>query len=112
MKVYTQKETDNELILNEKGELIGINIRGYVIHTEDNKEYEFMHNHITVAIDKGIEVYEGLTYFRKLEMCDSKIICSTLPAFIFTTSDKDKFDSLDQIIKDILSFNRNKSINQ
>lgn len=112
MRVFAQKETDSELILDEKGEFVTLNGRYYAVHVENDKEYEFMHHHITVAIDKDIEVYEGSPAFRKLEMCDDKVICSAFPAFIFATNDKDKFDILDQIIKDILFFSRNKSINQ
>lgn len=110
MKIFRTEEKYDELRLNKDAEFIKVDGRSYVVHVEDVNEYEKLQRHIQVAIEKDIEVYETSSIFRKLEICDSKIVCASFPVFMFSTSDKDKFDSLDLIIKNIMMNNNKNSL--
>lgn len=102
MKIFKTEEKYDELRLDKNAEFVKLDGRSYVVHVEDGNEYEKLQHYIQVAIEKDIEVYETSSIFRKLEICDSKIVCSSFPVFIFSTNDKDKFDSLDLVIKNIM----------
>jgi len=102
MKIFRTEEKYDELRLDKDAEFVKIDGRSYIVHVEDSNEYEKLQCHIQVAIEKDIEVYETSSVFRKLEICDSKIVCSSFPVFMFSTNDKDKFDSLDLVIKNIM----------
>lgn len=106
MKIFKIEEKRDELGLSEDTEFVRLDERGYVIHIEDDSEYEKLQHYIQIAIEKGIEVYEANSIFRKLEICDSQIVYSSLPVFMFSTNDKDKFDSLDFMIKNIMIANK------
>lgn len=110
MKIFKTEEKYNELRLDKDAEFVKVDGRSYVIHVEDDNEYERLQHHIQVAIEKDIEVYETSSIFRKLEICDSKIVCSSFPVFVFSTNDKDKFDSLDLIIKNIMIANKKNNL--
>lgn len=102
MKIFKTEEKYNELRLDKDAEFVKLGGRSYVIHVEGGDEYERLQHHIRVAIEKDIEIHETSSTFRKLEICDSKIVCSSFPVFMFSTNDKDKFDSLDLVIKNIM----------
>lgn len=106
MKIFKTEEKYNELRLDKDAEFVKLDGRSYVVHIEDNNEYEQLQHQIQVAIEKNIEVYETSSIFRKLEICDSKIVCSSWPVFIFSTNNEDKFDSLDLVIKNIMMANK------
>ncbi len=106
MKIFKTEEKYNELRLDKDAEFVKLEGRSYVVHIEDNNEYEQLQHQIQVAIEKNIEVYETSSIFRKLEICDSKIVCSSWPVFIFSTNNEDKFDSLDLVIKNIMMANK------
>lgn len=110
MKIFKTEEKYNELRLDKDAEFIKVDGRSYVIHVEGGDEYERLQHHIRVAIEKDIEIYETSSIFRKLEICDSKIVCSSFPVFIFSTNDEDKFDSLDLIIKNIMIANKKNNL--
>lgn len=113
MKIFRgRNEKYDELTLNKCGEFTIIDERSYLVHIENSNEYEKLQHYIRVALEKGIEVYETNSIFRKLEICNSKILCSTNPIMLFMTNDKDKFDSLDFVIKNImLANNKTETIN-
>lgn len=110
MKIFKTEEKYNELRLDKDAEFIKVDGRSYVIHVEGGDEYERLQHHIKVAIEKDIEVYVTSSIFRKLEMCDSKIVSSSFPVFAFSTNDKDKFDSLDLVIKNIMIANNKNNL--
>lgn len=106
MKIFKgKKEKCDELMLNKDGEFIILDERSYLVHIENSNEYERLQHYIRVALEKEIEVYETTSSFRKLEICDSKILCSSNPIILFLTTDEDKFDSLDFVIKNIMIAN-------
>ncbi len=106
MKIFRGiKEKYDELILGEDGEFTIIYERSYAVHVESCDEYESLQHFIKVAIEKDIEVYDTSCSFRKLEICDSKVIGSSFPVYLFLTNDKDKYDSLDLVIKNIMMAN-------
>lgn len=102
MKIFRTEEKYDELKLDDDEEFVKLDGRSYIVHVEDGDEYEKLQYDIQIAIEKDIEVYETSSIFRKLEICDSKIVCSSFPVFVFSTNDKDKFDSLDIVIKKIM----------
>ena len=110
MKIFKTEEKYDELRLDKDAEFVKVDGRSYVIHVEDDNEYERLQHHVQVAIEKDIEVYETSSIFRKLEICDSKIVCSSFPVFVFSTNDKDKFDSLDLVIKNIIMANNKNNL--
>jgi len=110
MKIFRTEEKSDELKLDKDAEFVKIDGRSYIVHVEYSGEYEKLQRHIQVAIEKDIEVYETSSVFRKLEICDSKIVCSSFPVFMFSTNDKDKFDSLDLVIKNILMINNKNNL--
>ncbi len=106
MKIFREiSEKCEELALDIDGEIIKINERSYAVHIESYDEYESLQHYIQVAVEKGIDVYETTSAFRKLEICDSKIIGSSFPVFLFSTNIKDEFDALDLVIKNIMIAN-------
>lgn len=110
MKIFKTEEKYDELRLDKDAEFVELNGRSYLIYIEDGNEYERLQHHIQVAIEKDIEVYETSSIFRKLEICDSKIVCSSFPVFMLSTNDEGKFDSLDLVIKNIMiTYKKNNS---
>ena len=106
MKIFREiSEKNDELALGKDGEFIKLDERSYAVHVESYDEYEILQRFIQVAIEKDIEVYETTSAFRKLDICDSKIIGASFPVFLFSTSNKDEFESLDLVIKNIMIAN-------
>ena len=112
MKIFRGKEEKyDELMLNKDGEFVNIEERGYLVHIESSDEHEKLQQFIRVALKKEIDVYETTSSFRKLEVCESKILCSSNPIIMFLTTDKNKFGSLDFVIKNIMvAFNKTETV--
>ena len=106
-----EKKLNNKKSINlqfdEDGNFIEVDNLEFVVFLtiDEYKNSVKMLEEVSVtALQKGIDVYTGFRSFDTVNLCGySELVLSRDSTIIFTTLDNDKFDILEDIVKDFTS---------
>ncbi len=102
----TSRENETDLVLDKDSNIKEVKALEYIVSTQNLEEYENIKHIIADAVLQEIEVYQSASNFDRLEWIHDRVFASRDFVIILITSDESKFDSLEGIIKKIVTKNK------
>lgn len=103
---HTNEITDTtELYLDENNEFKELKSLGYELHltTEEHKKaIRLIDVFIIRALHHGINVYYGYEKANRFSLIEKELVTSTDSIIAFSTSDENKYETLENIVKDLI----------